>query len=159
MQALNGTYYCKMDAKGRIMLPAELRKQFADMQMENFVLKRAIFHNRLEMYPVKIWDKILGKLSKLSRFKKKNVDFTTYFLAGARNVSVDSTGRMQVPKDLVNLAELKKEIVLAANINTLQVWSKEAYDAFLKEVSLEDFSDLAEEVMGDVDIDFEEDDE
>ena len=59
---------------------------------------------------------------------------------------------------MVNLAKLKKEIVLAANINTLQVWSKEAYDTFLKEMSFEDFSDLAEEVMGDIEIDFDEDD-
>ncbi len=152
MQPLNGTYYCKMDSKGRIMLPAELRKQLADLQMDSFVLKRAVFHNNLEMHPKNEWSKLMEKLNKLNRFKKKNVDFLTRFLAGVRNVNIDSTGRLQIPKDLVSVAGLKKEVVIASAINILQIWDKDTYEKFLQ-ASIEDFSDLAEEVMGDIDFD------
>ncbi len=154
MSFLNGTYYCKMDSKGRIMLPSELRKQFDELQMNDFVLKRAVFHNNLEMHPKDEWDKLMAKLKKLNPFKKKNVDFLTRFLAGVRNVNIDNTGRLQVPKDLVNVAGLKKEVVIASAINILQIWDKDAYEAFLKESS-ENFSGLAEEVMGDIDFDDE----
>ena len=154
MKPLNGTYYCKMDAKGRIMLPAELRKQLADLQMDDFILKRAIFHQNLEMHPKTEWDKLMQKLNKLNRFKKKNIDFLTRFLAGVRNVHIDNTGRLQIPKDLVKLAGLKKEVVIASQINILQVWDKETYEQFLQE-SVEDFTGLAEEVMGDIDFDDE----
>ena len=154
MSFLNGTYYCKMDSKGRVMLPAELRKQFENLEMNEFVLKRAVFHNNLEMHPKNEWDKLMAKLKKLNPFKKKNMDFLTRFLAGVRNVNIDSTGRLQIPKDLVNVAGLQKEIVIASAINIMQIWDKEAYEAFLKESS-EDFSDLAEDVMGDIDFDDE----
>jgi len=154
MKHLNGTYYCKMDSKGRIMLPAELRKQLADLQMNDFVLKRAVFHKNLEMHPKNEWDKLMEKLNKLNRFKKKNVDFLTRFLAGVRNVSMDGTGRLQIPKDLVNVAGLQKEVVIASAINILQIWDKDTYEAFLQE-SVDDFSNLAEEVMGDIDFDDE----
>ena len=149
MRVLNGTYYCKMDAKGRIMLPAELRKQLADMQMNGFILKRAVFHNNLEMYPESEWDKLMQKLNKLNRFKKKNMDFLTRFLAGVRNVNIDGTGRMQIPKDLVKAANLSKEVVLASGINILQIWDKDTYEQFLQD-TVSGFSDLAEDVMGDI---------
>ncbi len=150
MKILNGTYYCKLDAKGRLMLPSELRKQFADLQLDSFVLKRAVFENNLEMYPKDEWNNLMEKLNKLNRFKKKNIDFLTRFLAGVRNVNVDTTGRLQVPKDLVGLAGLKKEIVIASAINILQIWDKDMYENYLKETA-NDFSDLAEDVMGDID--------
>ena len=154
MNFLNGTYYCKMDSKGRIMLPTELRKQFEELEMNEFVLKRAVFYDNLEMHPKKEWDKLMVKLKKLNPFKKKSMDFLTRFLAGVRNVNIDSTGRLQIPKDLVNVADLKKEVVIASAINILQIWDKDMYETFLKESS-ENFSDLAEEVMGDIDFDDE----
>jgi MraZ protein len=139
-----------MDANGRIMLPVELRKQLSEMQMDSFVLKRAVFQNYLEMYPEDEWSKLMKKLNKLNRFVRKNIEFLTRFLAGVRNVNVDSTGRLQVPKDLVVVGELKKEIVIASHINILQIWDKDLYEVFLKETAV-GFSELSEEVMGDID--------
>jgi len=152
MKILNGTYYCKLDAKGRVMLPSELRKQFADLQLDSFILKKAVFEKNLEMYPKDEWDKLMQKLNGLNRFKKKNVDFLTRFLVGVRNVNVDATGRLQVPKDLVSLAGLKKEIVIASSINILQIWDKDTYEDFLK-ANVDGFSELAEDVMGDISFD------
>ena len=154
MGFLNGTYYCKMDSKGRIMLPSELRKQLEALQMNDFILKRAVFHDNLEMHPKDEWNRLMSKLKKLNPFKKKNVDFLTRFLAGVRNVNIDNTGRLQIPKDLVNVAGLKKEVVIASAINIFQIWDKDKYEAFLKETS-ENFSDLAEDVMGEMDFDDE----
>ncbi len=149
MGFLNGTYYCKMDSKGRIMLPVELRKQLTELEIDGFVLKRAVFENNLEMHPLSEWEKLMAKLNKLNKFKKKNIDFLTRFLAGVRNVNIDGTGRLQVPKDLVEIAGLKKDVVIASAINILQIWDKKTYEEFLTQ-STENFSDLAEEVMGDL---------
>ena len=154
MSFINGTYYCKMDSKGRIMLPSELRKQLEALQMNDFILKRAVFHDNLEMHPKDEWNRLMSKLKKKNPFKRKNVDFLTRFLAGVRNVNIDNTGRLQIPKDLVNVAGLKKDVVIASVINIFQIWDKDKYEAFLKETS-ENFSDLAEEVMGDIDFDDE----
>ena len=154
MPIINGTYYCKMDAKGRVMLPMELRKQLSDLQIDKFVLKRAVFHKNLEMYPEPVWEKLMTKLNKLNRFNKKNVIFLTRFLAGVRFVTIDATGRMQIPKGLVNDAGLKKEIVIASAIETLEIWDRETYEEFLIE-SAKDYEKLAEEVMGSLNFDDE----
>ena len=146
MPIFHGTYYCKMDAKGRVMLPVELRKQLSDQQVDKLVLKRAIYHNNLEMYPESVWEKLMTKLNKLNRFNKKNVIFLTRFLAGVRFATIDATGRMQIPKGLVNDAGLKKDIVITSSIEILEIWDKETYEKFLED-NTEGFEDLSEEVM------------
>jgi MraZ protein len=42
LNTLIGTYECKVDAKGRMLIPAPFKKQLAD-SLEDFVLKRSVF--------------------------------------------------------------------------------------------------------------------
>ena len=55
MQHFIGTYECKADEKGRIMLPISLKKQLSDKLKSGFVIKRAVFNSCLELYPLKEW--------------------------------------------------------------------------------------------------------
>ena len=75
MNSLIGTYECKVDAKGRLMLPVALKKQLAPELQDGFVLKRAVFQECLELYPMQEWNVLMQKVNKLNRFKKKNNDF------------------------------------------------------------------------------------
>lgn len=147
MVNLIGTYECKIDAKGRLLLPAKLRKQLLPFMEEGFVLKRAVFQSCLELYPMQEWSELMKKVNGLNRFKKKNNDFIRRFTAGVKMIEVDSNGRLLVPKDLYNFAGLEKEIVLSAAINIIEVWDKNKYEKAIDEAA-DDFADLAEEVMG-----------
>ena len=71
MEHLIGTYECKVDTKGRIMMPIALKKQLSKLINEGFVLKRAVFNHCIEMYPVNEWAKLMDKLDGLNRFNKK----------------------------------------------------------------------------------------
>ena len=71
---LIGTYECKSDAKGRIMLPSALKKQLAPVIQDGFVIKRSVFNNCLEMYPMKEWNVMAAQVNQLNRFIKKNID-------------------------------------------------------------------------------------
>jgi MraZ protein len=62
-------------------------------------------------------------------------------------VQLDTTGRLLIPKDLVNFGEIKSEVVLSSSINRIEIWDKEKYEATINDSSV-DFSSLAEEVMG-----------
>lgn len=66
-----GTYECKIDAKGRFMMPVSLKKQLAPVLQEGFVLKRSVFQPCLELYPMKEWNEMMVRMNKLNRFKKK----------------------------------------------------------------------------------------
>ena len=75
MNTLIGTYECKVDAKGRLMLPVAFKKQLASVVEKGFVLKRAVFQPCLELYPMQEWESMMQNVNKLNRFKKKNNDF------------------------------------------------------------------------------------
>ncbi|MBU2927627.1 division/cell wall cluster transcriptional repressor MraZ [Winogradskyella psychrotolerans] len=147
MNSFIGTYECKADAKGRLMIPAVLKKQLSSALQDGFVLKRAVFQPCLELYPMSEWNKMMEKINKLNRFKKKNNDFIRRFTAGVKIVEVDSTGRLLIPKDLIGFSGVKKEVVLASAVNILEIWDKDKYEQAIDDAA-SDFADLAEEVMG-----------
>jgi len=144
---LIGTYECKADAKGRLMLPSQLKKQLNSVLDEGFVLKRAVFQPCLELYPMSEWNKLMGKVNKLNRFVKKNNDFIRRFTAGVKIVDLDVSGRLLVPKDLHSFAGISKEIVLSSAVNIVEIWDKENYEKAIDDAA-GDFADLAEDVMG-----------
>ena len=148
MQHFIGTYECKADDKGRIMLPVLLKKQLSDKLKNGFVIKRAVFNSCLELYPQKEWDELMLKVNKLNRFNKKNIDFIRRFTAGVRQIEIDISGRILIPKDLIIHANISKEIVVSSAVNILEIWDKDSYENAIDNAKF-DFGSLAEEVMGD----------
>ena len=147
MLNLIGTYECKSDAKGRIMLPSALKKQLAPIMQDSFVIKRSVFNSCLEMYPMKEWNTMAIQVNQLNRFIKKNIDFIRTFMSGIKVVEADNNGRILVPKNLILFAGIEKEIVLTASVNVIEIWDKKQYEEIIKSTS-KDFGKLAEEVMG-----------
>jgi len=147
LNSLIGTYECKVDAKGRLMLPAALKKQLNPVLKNGFVLKRAVFQPCLELYPMTEWEILMQKINRLNKFKKKNNDFIRRFTAGVKIVEIDSNGRLLIPKDLTVFAEISKNIVVSSAINIIEIWDKDAYEKAIDDAT-GDFADLAEEVMG-----------
>ena len=129
------------------MLPQAFKKQLAPVLQDGFVLKRAVFQKCLELYPMSEWNVISQKVNKLNRFNKKNDEFIRRFNAGVKPVDIDGSGRILISKDLHAFASTKKEIVVNAAINVLEIWDKELYEKAIDDAAL-DFSELAEEVMG-----------
>ena len=144
---LIGTYECKPDAKGRIMLPSALKKQLSSVMQDGFVIKRSVFNNCLEMYPMKEWDTMAAQVNQLNRFIKKNIDFIRSYMSGLKVVEADGNGRILIPKNLIVFAGIDKEIVLTASVNVIEIWDKLQYEETIKS-TLKDFGKLAEEVMG-----------
>lgn len=147
MNTLIGTYECKIDAKGRLMLPGAMKKQLSSVLQNGFVLKRAVFQSCLELYPMNEWETLMQKVNKLNRFKKKNNDFIRRFTAGVKMIEVDNAGRLLIPKDLITFSGIDKDIVLSSAINIIEIWDKDKYEQAIDDAT-GDFSDLAEEVMG-----------
>jgi len=144
---LIGTYECKSDAKGRIMLPSTLKKQLSPVMQDGFVIKRSVFNNCLEMYPMKEWNTMAAQVNQLNRFIKKNIDFIRSYMSGLKIVEADGNGRILIPKNLIVFAGIDKEIVLTASVNVIEIWDKQQYEDTIKS-TLKDFGKLAEEVMG-----------
>ncbi|MFA6949551.1 MAG: division/cell wall cluster transcriptional repressor MraZ [Lentimicrobiaceae bacterium] len=142
-----GVHECKVDNKGRIMVPTALKCQLEPNITEGFIIKRSIFQQCLEIYPRSEWDEAIKGINKLNRFVKKNNDFIRVFMAGVREVELDGTGRLLIPRELTAFAGINKDVVLASAVNIIEVWDKEKYELKITE-DQENFSELAEEVMG-----------
>jgi len=130
------------------MFPVAFKNQLEKNLPDGFVIKRSIFRKCLELYPMAEWDLESKRINSLNRFRKKNVDFIRKFMAGVKNVELDGTGRLLIPKDLITYATIKKEIVLASVVNKIEIWDKSEYEKAV-DYDPDEFADLAEEVMGD----------
>lgn len=142
-----GTYDCKADVKGRVMIPVTLKNQMAPVINKGFVIKRSVFQPCLELYPMEEWNLLMQKMNRKNRFKKKNNDFIRRFSAGVKPVEIDATGRLLIPKNLIAVAGITKEVVLSSAINIIEIWDKDSYEKVLDDTA-ENFAELAEEVMG-----------
>lgn len=145
MIAINGTHDCKVDAKGRLLLPSAFKKQLPDLE-SGFVLKRSIYNPCLELWPMVEWNIMMQNLNKLNRFVRENDKFITRFLAGVKIIELDDVGRLLVSKDLIAFAKIQKEVVFTSKVNILEIWDKDTYE---KEVAFdnEDFAAQTENVM------------
>jgi MraZ protein len=113
-----------------------------------FVIKRAVFRDCLELYPMAEWQLLMEKMNEKNRFVKKNNDFIRRFTAGVKMLEIDASGRLLIPRNLISIAGITNEVVLSAAINILEIWDKTQYELVLEETA-QDFASLAEEVMGD----------
>ena len=149
---LIGTYECRADAKGRVMISSAFKKQLSSVLQDGFVVKRAVFQPCLELYPMQEWNLMMQKINKLNKFKKKNNDFIRRFTAGVQLVDTDATGRILIPKNLMDFAGIEKQVVMSSSVNIIEIWDKDKYEKAIDDATV-DFADLAEEVMGNTDED------
>lgn len=146
MTSLIGEYDCKVDAKGRFMFPVNLRKQLEEVFEKGFVINRNLHQKCLVLYPIAEWDKLNKKLSKLNRLIKANDVFVRKFTGGATAAEADNTGRVLLPKSLVDYADIKTDIKILGSNNVIEIWDKKLYSEFLnQDINIEK---LAEDVLG-----------
>lgn len=146
MTGFLGEFEATMDAKGRFLLPAGLKKQLPETELGSFVINRG-FEKCLTMYPQSSWAPIFSNISKLNDFDPKVREFRRWFLNGAIEMELDSAGRLLVPKNLMDHAGLTKDIVLVSAVNKIEIWDKEQYQSLFATFSNDAFSELAAKVM------------
>ncbi len=76
-------------------------------------------------------------------------------MAGVKMLDMDASGRLQISKDLIKFSGIKKEVVLSSSVNRIEIWDKESYETVINDPEV-DFAELAEEVMGNIDLEEKE---
>ena len=149
MTHIIGQHDCKADSKGRVLLPISLKNQLLPVLKDGFVIKRSVFQQCLELYPKQEFDVLMQKVMKKSKINRKYDAFVRNFVAGMKEVSIDGdSGRLQIPKNLVEYAKIEKEVVLNAVFDKIEIWNKDMYEKVLAEGE-NDYADLAEEIFDD----------
>ena len=125
-----GHFNCKLDAKGRLMLPAEFKEQMGEQAEEGFVLRPSLFDNStcLDLFTRRDWDEQQEKLRKeFSIYDEEGISALRYLNQGVRYAKLDGNGRLQIPKDLMESGGLTKEVVVEALANKMEIWDKDRY--------------------------------
>ena len=149
MAGLVGEFEVTLDAKGRFLFPSGLRKQLNPAAQETFMLNKG-FEDCLTLYPMNEWEKLSEKLGKLNLFKPENRMFQRLFHQGAKQVVLDNAGRVHVPVTHTARIGLKKEAILIAYHDRVEIWDRQRYFEMI-DSNMTDFADLANKVMGGID--------
>jgi MraZ protein len=149
MAGLVGEYEVTLDSKGRFLFPSGLRKQLNPASKEAFMLNKG-FEDCLTLYPMNEWEKLSEKLGKLNLFKPENRMFQRLFHQGAKQVVLDSAGRVHIPITHITRVGLKKDVILIAYHDRIEIWDRQRYFEMI-DSNMKDFAELADKVMGGID--------
>ncbi len=142
-----GSYKYSVDAKGRVAIPAKLRKYLKPEANNTFVLTRGT-GKYIDLYPLDFWKNLVEqKLNTLNQFDPREMRFIRLFLQEAVEDNLDSQSRILIPKKLIQYAGIEKEVLILGAINKIEIWNPEIYNQYLKESEVS-FEEIAAEVMG-----------
>ena len=142
MAFFTGEYDCKLDAKGRMVLPAKIKNSLPEGSGAELVVRRG-FEPCLVLYPMLEYKKIFSKIAGLNEFNAEYRNLQRNFFRGNAIVELDSAGRILIPKNMMSFAGLKKESIVVGMGNRVEIWDSSQYDEYLIKDQKE-FSDLAE---------------
>ena len=142
-----GNSEAKTDAKGRVFLPANFRKQLQAAAEESLVMRKDTYQDCLILYPESAWNVQMNELrSRLNRWNPKHQMIFRQFVSDVEIITLDANGRFLIPKRYQKLAGIVQEVRFIGMDDTIEIWSKEAADQpFMKP---EEFEKGLEEIMG-----------
>ena len=118
-----GEYSHTIDPKGRLIVPAKFREQLGS----EFVLTKGL-DGCLYGYSYEEWHKFEEHFQNLGSMTSNVRKLTRFFFASACNLEIDKQGRVLIPANLREFAGLSKDVVLAGNLNRIEVWDKQKWD-------------------------------
>lgn len=145
-----GHFNCKLDSKGRLMMPAEFKEQMGEQAEEGFVMRPCLLEDGkcLDLFTRRDWDEQQEKLRvKLSIYKKEGLDALRLLNEGVRFVKLDASGRIQIPKDLMESGGLVKEVVVEALANKMEIWDKARYKEAVSAIDKKKVLDILSSIM------------
>ncbi len=141
-----GSFYYSIDSKGRISIPAKLRKSLSPEANETFIMTRGTA-KCIDIYPLDQWnDLAASKLNGLNTFSPKEAMFLRMFLQEAAEDKLDSQSRLLIPKNLIQFAGIEKEVFILGAIKKIEIWNPETYKKYIQE-NEESYGQIAEDVM------------
>src|SRR5450432_2198387 len=130
MTFFTSEYECKLDAKGRLVLPARIKAQLPEGESEELVIRRG-FEPCLIVYPMVEFKKIFSKISGLNEFNEEYRKLQRNFLSGVITVELDSNGRFLIPKNMLSYAQIDKDAMLIGLGSKVEIWNPSLYSKHL----------------------------
>lgn len=145
MAFFTSEYECKLDAKGRLVLPAKIKANLPEVSGNELVVMKG-FDPNLVLYTMLEYKKIHNKFASLSDFDAAQRKLKRNFFRSVAPVELDSAGRFLIPKGWIDHAQLEKNVMVVGAGNTIEIWSPSLYEEYLIEDN-DEYSDLAKKFL------------
>ena len=136
-----GEFTCKVDNKGRMMLPSKFRDELGEQE---FVITRGL-DNCIDLFPIEEWKNIEDKLKKLQTTNSKHRAYQRFVMSAATKTEFDNQGRLNIPTSLMEHAQIDKKIIVTGMNNKIEIWSEELWKKYIKNTG-ESIEDLVDEM-------------
>jgi MraZ protein len=141
-----GNIDAKVDEKGRVFVPSSFRKILQREKEQGLILRRDIFQRCLILYPVVVWDEQVDAITaKTNMFDRNGRNALRQFVAGAEAVSLDSGGRILIPKRYLEEAGIKNDVRFIGMDNTIEIWNRQDAEALRNQP--DELADSLEKMM------------
>ena len=130
MLFITGEYVCKLDAKGRLVLPSRLKASLPESSSSELYLVKG-FEPCLLLYPLVEYKKIFSRIAGLNEFNVEYRRLQRNFFRGSASVELDNAGRFLIPKIMLTHATLERECVLVGIGNRMEIWNPDKYEDYL----------------------------
>lgn len=143
---LLGNIEAKVDAKGRVFLPAVFRKALQTAAEETLVMRKDVFQQCLVLYPESVWNTQMDLLrSRLNRWNRKHQEIYRQFVSDVELLTLDGNGRFLIPKRYLRMADISQEVKFIGMGDTIEIWSTALTEKPFMEP--DDFGKALEEMM------------
>ncbi len=143
-----GDYPCKLDAKGRVLLPSAFRKLLAASSEDRFVMRKNLYEDCLDLFPSSEWNRQLAMIrSQLNPFNRKHATFLREFYRGTAEMQIDGNGRILIPKKFFSDTNLSNVLTLVGQDGKIEIWDTKKYND--SGMNQEEFNQLANDILGD----------
>ena len=140
-----GQFSYSIDSKGRISIPAKLRKHVTAEANDTFVMTQGTAAC-IDIYPNDQWQQFEEKLLKLNPFNPMEAKFIRMIMQHASDDTLDSQSRILIPQNLIEYAKIEKEVLILGALKKIEVWNPKVYEEYLKQ-SDETYESIAAKVM------------
>ncbi len=130
MTFFTSEYECKLDAKGRLVLPSRIKSQLPEGDSQELAIRRG-FEQCLIIYPLVEFKKVFSKISGLNEFNEEYRKLQRNFLSGVVTVELDGNGRFLIPKNMLTYAHIDKEVMLVGTGSKVEAWNPAIYEKHL----------------------------
>ena len=145
MSSFKGSYIYAVDEKGRVNLPAKLRKYVSPESNETFIITRG-FEKCLFVYPLDEWNKLEAKLRNLSSYDPEHRMFIRTLLELAIECPLDAQSRLSIPQELRDHASIGDEVHILGMLDKIELWEPKVYEEYKKSLR-ESYESIAAKVM------------
>lgn len=129
MASFLGTHQNRLDAKGRVSVPAPFRNALRSRDETNgthLVLRPSHQHRCIEAWPAAEFEALAAPLNRLDLFSQAHDDLAASLYSDAFPVEADKEGRIVLPDHLVEFAGLSETVVFMGLGRIFQIWEPEA---------------------------------